>query len=241
MPRATVLLTRPEAASRAFAAALRGAGVTVPILIAPLLAIRPRAAGPGPLDGLEGVIFTSANAVGAFSVATKARPPAWCVGTATTRAARAAGFSAHDAGGDAEALLRTIRDHGACGPFLHARGAHARGDIARRLTALGRETREAVLYDQVALSPGPEAQALLSGEEPVVVPLFSPRTAVLFADAAAVARAPLHLAAMSEAVARALQDAPAPRSVRSTTVADAPDASAMCTATRAALAAAHAG
>lgn len=50
----------------------------------------------------------------------------------------------------------------------------------------------------------PAARAALSGSAPLLVPLFSPRSAGLMAPEIANARAPLHIAAMSPAVAEAL-------------------------------------
>jgi uroporphyrinogen-III synthase len=111
------------------------------------------------------------------------------------------------------------------GPFLHARGREARGEVAARLRAAGIGCVEAVVYDQVALPLSAEAQALLAGDAPVLVPLFSPMSAARLAAALAgiPLRAPLLVAAMSPAVSAAWTG-PAPLGLA---VARRPDAPAM--------------
>jgi uroporphyrinogen-III synthase len=106
-------------------------------------------------------------------------------------------------------------------PLLHLRGRHARGDIAGQLGAAGLPVREQIVYDQKSLPLSDAALACLKGPAPVIVPLFSPRSARLFAGAypgpvAAVA-------AISHAVADALPDGFA----RYVAVAEAPNGEAM--------------
>lgn len=242
---ATILLTRPEAGARAFARALSAAGVTAPVTVAPLLAIvpldpdgEPGATAPWPDAG---VIFTSAHAVAAHAALTPARPVAWCVGDATAAAARAAGYPARSAAGDAAALVRMIlsAEGAGRGPLVHARGREARGGIAEKLAAAGIPVREVVVYDQVARPLGVAGRALLSGAGAVVMPVFSPRSARLAGQAAADARAALHPVAISAAAARAWQGTGAPG--HPPLVADRPDAAAMVAAVRRALHAAAAG
>jgi uroporphyrinogen-III synthase len=90
-----------------------------------------------------------------------------------------------------------------------------------------------VVYDQQAQPLTDAALRRLAANGPVVVPLFSPRTAKLFSAAGPFA-APLHLIAMSDAVAEAagLIDA------TSITVAAEPTQPAMVAATASALRAA---
>ncbi len=225
-----LLLTRPEAASRRFLAELEvAAGRHLRALVAPLMRID----GWTPLmpeTPPAALILTSERGAAAASRMRFGPLPAWCVGERTAEAAREAGLDARAAGGDAERLLTAILNSGEAGPFLHLRGAHARGDLAARLSAAGRPCGEIVVYDQTALSPSPEMLELLGGSNPVVVPLFSPRSAALLARLAPV-RAPLAVAALSPAVA----DAAAPLSDQPF-VADRPDADAMIDATLRALA-----
>jgi uroporphyrinogen-III synthase len=216
-----ILLTRPEPAARAFADALRGRLGPVEVIVSPLLRIEWREDGAQP----EGTaIFTSPSGVEGFARAwgKAAGAACWCVGDATARAAGEAGFQARSASGDAGALIRAIVESGDKGPFCHLRGAHARGDVAENLRKAGRICDEVVIYDQVAQPPSDAARAWLDGSLPVIVPLFSPRTAALFA-ACAPFRAPLFVAAMSAAVGEALGDLGCVR----VTTATRPDAAAM--------------
>ncbi|KAA0913269.1 uroporphyrinogen-III synthase [Aquicoccus porphyridii] len=201
-----ILLTRPAAAARRFADALRARLGEVRIVQSPLLRIEWVMADlPGGV-----AIFTSPRGVEGFLRAGgHAGRACWCVGDATAEAAAEAGFAPRSASGDAKALIAAILESGETGPFVHLRGKHAIADLAAILTKAGRETRAVVVYDQVTQPLGPEAQSLLQGEAPVVVPLFSPRTARQFAGECPVnraTRAPLFIAAMSGAVRDALGD-----------------------------------
>jgi uroporphyrinogen-III synthase len=159
---------------------------------------------PPDLRGIKGVVFTARTAVEAFAaLCPAARLPAYAVGDATADAARHAGLCVVSAGGDADALVRRILADGVQGPLLHLRGEHARGSVAQRLSGAGCPTREAVLYHQKAQPFTPEARALLDGHEPVLVPLFSPRTATIFSRQHR-GQAPLFIAAMSPQVAEAV-------------------------------------
>ncbi len=227
-----LLLTRPRAQSerfvRDFAAAL---GRELPVVIAPLIEIVPRglAVDPGTAAGL---IFTSENGVAAFAAAEARRHwPVWCVGERTADAARAAGFSQVSvAGGDAESLVAGILAARPAGPLLHLRGAHAAGDVSGRLTAGGIPTTAAVVYDQVAQPLSAEARALLADPAAeVLVPLFSPRSAALLAEAAGTVRARLHPVAISAAAAAVWDDCAA-AGARPARVAAAADAPAMIAA-----------
>lgn len=152
---------------------------------------------------------------------------AWCVGDRTAHVAREAGFSAISAQGDAEALIDLILASDDPGPLLHLRGRDARGDIVPRLTAQGRPAHALIVYAQEALPLSNEAALVLAGSDPVVVPLFSPRSAALFAARGPFA-APLRIAAISAATARAAE-ALAPERL---SIAERPDGAMMLTAIR---------
>lgn len=203
----SLLLTRPSAQSARFADEARAALGPLPVVTSPLLKIRfLDAALP---EAVKGVIFTSENGVHAYRrLAGVSGLMAWCVGRHTAQVARAAGFNARAASGDADALVALMIREGVAGPLLHARGANARGAVAERLNLAGIETKEAVLYDQQSCPLTSEARALLAGDAPVLVPLFSPRSAAIFAAEAGGARAPLHIVVLSPAVGRALGDLP---------------------------------
>ena len=205
-----VLLTRAEAQSRAFATALtdRFADRLRPV-IAPLMApehLRPAL----PAGTFAGVIFTSAQGVeAAVRLGVPLPRQAWCVGTQTAAKARAAGFEAHAAGGDAAALVAAIIGKPPTGRLLHLRGEDSRGEVAERLVSAGIETESVVVYRQAAQPLAPDAVALLQAEGPVIVPVFSPRSAALLhAALPADLRADLSLVAMSDAVAEALAKVP---------------------------------
>lgn len=230
MTRPTVLLTRSRFQSRRFADLMRDRlGADLPVLIAPVLDIvaDPRAAAAA-LQGAGGVIFTSENGVAACAGAdVPPGLPAYCVGARTADAARAAGFVPRpDPPGDLDRLIARItaetwpRDRG---PLVHLHGAHVTGDAAAALAAQGIAARAAVVYDQRALPLSDAALRLLAGRAPVVVPVFSPRSARLLAPALAAATAPLRIAAISPRAAAAL----GVQGARCVQVADSPDAAAM--------------
>jgi uroporphyrinogen-III synthase len=205
-----ILLTRPVMQSQRFARDLRCAvPFALRITIAPLMmsVLQPDAVPTGQVAAL---IFTSETAVRAYAAQpARIATLAYCVGDRTAKAARALGMHVMSADGDAEALIALItaqRPPGAAsGGLLHLRGRESRGDVAPRLTAAGLLTGTAIIYDQLACPMTPAALRLLQGKNPVIVPLFSPRSARLFTQAAN-AKAPLRLVAMSRAVADAVGD-----------------------------------
>lgn len=223
-------MTRARDASERFVANLPaelriGAAGGPRLVISPLIDIVPRAAAVE-LDGTRGIVFTSANGVRVAAGLTGRRDlPCFCVGEATTALARAQGWPADCAGLDADGLVDTLCRRRPAAPLLHLRGANARGDVAQRLTAAGLETREQVIYDQPLRSLSNEAKEALSGSDPVIVPLFSPRVARHFASMST-GGAPLFLAAMSDAVANPLLSLDFKR----LEVADRPDAAGMAEA-----------
>ncbi|GKY86502.1 uroporphyrinogen-III synthase [Sinisalibacter aestuarii] len=218
----TLVLTRPEAQSREIAAALGG---SVPVIVSPVMRIA--AAGPVPrLDGYAGVILTSANALD--FVPRLDDVPAWCVGVRTADAARAAGADLRLVATDAEEFI--ARFDGA-GPLLHLRGEHARGKIAERLSLAGTETDEAVIYRQERLPLSGAALAALSGAAPVILPLYSPRSARLVGAQIDRVGPNVGVIAMSPAVAQAWND----ETGGDAAVVDTPTGTAMLDAIRAAL------
>jgi len=184
----TLLLTRPLAQSQAFAALLadRLPGRFRPV-VSPLLEIVP-IPGALDLDGIRGLVFTSANGVEQFAARSSDRSlPAWCVGDITAAAARRAGFQARSANGDVNDLAALIAaaQPPVAGDLLHVRGVHAAGDLVALLAAAGVSARAAGLYDQARRPLTGEARALLAAGGVHVLAFFSPRTAGLFAAAGA--------------------------------------------------------
>ena len=204
----TVLITRPEGQAHRFAAQLHERfGAAVVSIVTPLLAPAfLEASLPGGRFGA--VVFTSetgvlaAQRVGAAGRDLPKR--AFCVGDHTAQAASLAGFEAISADGDAGDLLDLLRRHPDDAPFLHLRGRDARGSIVEQLQQSGIAAAETVAYEQRPQFLTPQAVAALGAPGPVCVPLFSPRTAQIFAKALGGLniRADLHLVLMSDAVAQ---------------------------------------
>ena len=218
-----LLLTRPPGASRRMLEELKAEGISgFTAIESPLLGIEHT--GPLPdLDGVGGVIFTSANGVRAWvCLGGPELGLCYTVGDATAAAAAGAGFDPRSARGDADALVALIAADAPKVPLVHARGTHARGRVAERLLAQGIETREAVIYDQPAQELSASARQALDESAPVIVPLFSPRSAAQFASGGPF-RAPLQVAAMSAEVVAAL----GALYVSGMVIADRPDAAAM--------------
>lgn len=175
------LLTRPEAQSRDLAAELPG----VDCLISPVLRIAPVDFDADRVAAAPGLIFTSVNAV-PFAGRGRGRP-ALCVGPQTARAAREAGFSVIEGPGDADGLLPLLADRQ---DWLHLHGIHR----ACALPAQG-----LAVYDQVAQALDATALRAISGSRPLILPLFSPRSAALLSARVAAASAPITTVAISPA------------------------------------------
>lgn len=201
-----ILLTRPPEQSARFAQALLAEHPGLRMVISPLLA--PRHLSPAlPDRAFTALILTSetgAEAARRIAAEGRALPKtAFCVGERTASAARAAGFQAASADGDAEALLALILARNPTPPLLHLHGREARGNLAERLNSAGIETVSAVAYEQNLQPLTPEAAALLCSDQPVLAPVFSPRSArALAAECARIgAKSPLTIAAISPAAA----------------------------------------
>lgn len=204
-----LLMTRPAEMGVRFVQSLAPeVSARMEVCASPLIGITPSDVPVDPGDA-RGLIFTSVHGVAAAAALMGARDlPCHCVGTTTTQAARDAGWShARVAGLDAEELIATLLADPPPGPLLHLHGTHASGNAAARLTEGGVTTRETVVYDQPELTLTDAARGHLAGRRPVLAPLFSPRSARLFAQQYS-GTAPLHVQVISEAVARELEGVP---------------------------------
>ncbi|CTQ49678.1 uroporphyrinogen-III synthase [Jannaschia donghaensis] len=191
-----VLLTRPQADAQRMVGTLREMGAQR-VEVSPLLRIDPT--GPPP-EIAGGVILTSANAVAVLAGRSDLRGcPAWVVGPRTARLAEDIGLNVKGVAAQADTLVDLIPNDA---PHLtHLRGEVSRGDIVGRLTRRGIVADERVVYRQTPLDLTASARALLR-DGPVLVPLFSPRSARLFAMACPHDAVPnLRLLALSDAVA----------------------------------------
>ncbi|WP_298851467.1 uroporphyrinogen-III synthase [uncultured Ruegeria sp.] len=194
-------MTRPRAASERFVAQLpTRVKSRVQVIYSPVMEIRPTADAIE-VGGVQGLIFTSANAVNAAaSKGVDRNLPAFCVGPVTTGTAKGFGWRAKMVGATAEELVGHLLKCRPETPLLHLRGQHTRGDVAGRLTESGLTVREQPVYQQRLLPLTSEANGAADGKLPIVAPLFSPRSARHFADVW-VGSAPLWLAAISQATA----------------------------------------
>lgn len=202
---ASILITRPAPADTTFADMLRRKlGDECTICTSPLIRIEVCANLPD-LTGIRTLIFTSRHGVEAFAKLSERRDiPAYAVGEATGQAAQDIGLSVSIGEGDAERLIKQILADKPDRPCLHLRGEHVAAPLAEILTSAGLETHEAVIYLQKPCPLSDEAQQLLRQPGPVILPLFSPRSArLVFAQEKHPEwQAPLHIVAMSQAVAR---------------------------------------
>ena len=219
-PPVPLLMTRARDASEAFVAALPDAlRVRLTPVFSPLLDIVPRDGTPE-IAPDDAALFTSANGV-RYAPAGAGRR-AFCVGQATTDAAEARGWKAQMAGQDADALVAELTQNPSKQRLFHLSGAHTRGQIVERLRDAGMQVTHHVLYDQHLCPLTDAAQALLTSDAPLLIPLFSPRTAAHLATTApGLHRA--HIIALSPAVAAALGDV----TTASLRIAQEPDATAM--------------
>lgn len=228
MRRPTILVTRPAPDGAATAKALaKSTGLA--IVESPLVRIEPTGSLPD-MSPFRRLIFTSRNGVRAYHDLGGPTLPAICVGQATAEAAEEAGHPATAIGGDGDALAAGILKARPEGPLLHIRGETVRSEIAPRLTAGGIPAEQAIIYRQTLLDLNEEAQKLLSDRRPVIVPLYSARTAARLADVAR-PRAPLYLVSISTVVARAA----GPLDTGNMVIAQAPDAASMIRAVLATL------
>jgi uroporphyrinogen-III synthase len=184
------LITRPEEDAAPLAAALNQRGIET--TIESLLSIRTLADAELDLQGVQAILFTSANGVRAFVELAAAKGaadwreiPALAVGDATARTARVAGFAqVASAGGNVESLAELVsaKLDPQKGPLFHAAGSAVAGDLAGLLGGRGFELRRAMIYEArpaESLSSG-TLDALQAGAFDLML-FFSPRTAGTFA------------------------------------------------------------
>ncbi|MHA1153998.1 MAG: uroporphyrinogen-III synthase [Alphaproteobacteria bacterium] len=181
-----VLVTRPEEDAGALVAALVARGHEA--LVEPMLSVAPAPGVTPPLDldGVQALLFTSANGVRALAELTARRDlPVFTVGDASAETARAAGFGAvESAGGDVDDLARLVVDrlNPDDGVLYQAAASRRAGDLKGALEAAGFTLRREVLYQTVPASDlsGSLRRELAAGRLAAAT-FFSPRTAETFA------------------------------------------------------------
>lgn len=217
-----LIMTRPEGANEAFLSMIPSdLRARLDIIVSPLIEIVATSAIPK-LERDAGVIFTSANGV-RFAPPGAGRP-AFCVGQSTTAQAMSAGWAAVCVGKDAAELVSKLEQESPDMPLVLLGGVHARGHVAEKLNAAGLQVSRVEIYDQKLLPLSDKAQNVLRDRKLVIVALFSPRTAMQFANQCPPGRS-VSVAALSPAIARALGDL----QVAYLEIAKTPDARAMCT------------
>ncbi|MEG3616893.1 uroporphyrinogen-III synthase [Magnetovibrio sp. PR-2] len=195
-----VLVTRPAADNPGLLAQLKRLGHDG--LSAPLLDIELYPGDELDLNGVQALLFTSANGARAFAGRSAERfLPALCVGNATAREAFALGFdTVKSASGDVEALAALTEAE--CSPdggaLLHPAGTKVAGDLAGCLEQKGYTYRREVLYQAIKANELPQvAQDALKAGSLDGVLLYSPRTGAAFARLVKAAGLAQHLASVS--------------------------------------------
>lgn len=181
----TLLLTRPEAQSRALAKDIEtGFPDQARCVVSPLMTITPTGDLPD-TTGIQALLFTSVYGVQVFSAmggGSTAR--CYCVGARTARAARDVGLNAISADGAASELVALVAGDliPADGALLHIRGEQTAGDIAGNLSGHGFTVHEVVLYRQDTCDLNAEAVQALANGEVDGLPLYSPLSARRLAE-----------------------------------------------------------
>ncbi|SFR55058.1 uroporphyrinogen-III synthase [Yoonia tamlensis] len=220
----SVIVTRPAPMGAQFAGQLRARfGARVSVIVSPLLQIE-HLPVVDDFTGLEGAVFTSAQSVGAVQLPVGMQ--AWCVGAKTAARAQAAGFHVASVADDARALVRQITQAAPRGRLAHFRGRHVHENVAGQLRAARINCTEVIAYEQHALGLTENAKTSLNGTAPVVLPLFSARTATILQEQGPF-HAPLHIVVMSKQIEQVVNGLNA-QSVR---IAARPDGDAMTQAT----------
>ncbi|SMR82590.1 uroporphyrinogen-III synthase [Aliiroseovarius halocynthiae] len=192
-----LVLTRPQpAALRVLQQVEQALGQPVASVISPVLQIVEAGDWPAIPDGTD-VILTSEHAVRGDLSGIHVH----CVGTRTAEAAAAKGANVITTGVDAEDLIKALTDCPRGKGFLHICGSHKAVDIAARLSDMGYNCDEHQTYSQVARPLSDQARAALEGEDPALLPLFSPRSARLIGRALTSPGSQLSVLAMSDAIA----------------------------------------
>jgi uroporphyrinogen-III synthase len=231
-----VLVTRAGGDAEKLAARLAERGHHSIIENLMTIRFRPEAARSfGPfLDGVQAILFTSANGVRAFAEATSRRDfRAFAVGDATAAAARNAGFAdVTSADGTVDDLAKLVigRLKPRNGAVFHAAARVTAGDLQGLLEAAGFSVRRAAFYEAVEAEQLSDAtrQAIAQHEIDAAL-FFSPRNAATFVRlAAGLEEGCQHMVAvaLSSAVAEKL----APLPWRRVAVAAAPNESALLAA-----------
>lgn len=204
----TLILTRPDASAKAFLDEVRNeAGDKVTVINAPIMQIIGAQDWPD-LSAVENLIITSSHAVRGRLDGKNV----FCVGVRTAAAAEAAGGNVIHCALDADRLVKWFHTQPQLRAALYLRGSHVATNMRDVLNAMGFECSDAVTYAQEALPLSSAAKRAIEGEQPAILPLFSPRSARLVGDSIAQPGPNLHVICISAAAAKLWQETTGGRS-----------------------------
>ena len=201
MPRPLILLTRPTAASERVAQSLKDLGA--PILKAPLQVIEPSGILPD-LSRDELIITTSAHAAAIFADARRLDGfKAAVVGERSAQIMTNAGADVQFTCPTATDLVQAISSAGISKSCHYLRGKFTSVNLEEMLKNAGLETHSTLIYTQRPLPPRRDLLDALRGDIPLIVPLYSARSAGLMDDVIeqVAARAKLVAVCISDQVA----------------------------------------
>ena len=134
-------------------------------------------------SSVTGLLITSANAVAYLPAAlVGSKLPTFCVGEATTRVALKQGLMAQHLAATAEDLYNVLSGGFLEGPLLHLRGTHTTLDFEAYFRDTLIEVQNLIIYQQSAQDLKPATYTLLRGMVPIVLPIFSLRSAELLCE-----------------------------------------------------------
>ena len=126
---------------------------------------------------MDHLVFTSTNGViGAKRNGLTSASHVYCVGNATASEAIRQGYRTKSANGDVNDLADLILSDRPKGSMAHVSGEHVAGDLVSLLKDKGTMIERMIAYRQKMLRPNQEFLVSLAGNEPKVLPLFSPRS-----------------------------------------------------------------
>lgn len=194
-----ILLTRPKGQANAFRDLL---GKNVDVIISPVFRIE-NLEVKYDLENYSALIFASQNAVIAFAKVVGTQGiDAYVVGKKTAALASKFGLNVVTIKTTANDLIDTIIVDNPRGKLLFLRGKYSTGNIEQKLNLVGIDTVSKIVYEQEPVNLSLKILAILQTNRPVILPLFSCRSAQLLSDQVKRANcsAPLIIVAISTAV-----------------------------------------
>lgn len=173
-------------------------GTKISTVLAPVIKIVPVNADPD-ISRYQGLIITSENGVHNAGQLQGIR--LYCVGSRTKHAAERAGANVLWMAKTSTELKARLRQETPAGPLLHLRGKH----VVEDMVIPGIETDSVVVYDQIPVPISAQLRKAVCGDMPGVLPLYSPRSAVLLGRGIEEVGPNLHVIAISDAVAHVWQ------------------------------------